>query len=136
MTLETRVTALATDVADEFNTLRVEIGAKDVIDKGDVSGVVNINYSEGKLYFDGQVQKITPTANVTALTVSNWLATGKSSKLTLYIDLASALTVDFGFVTGWAIGSAPTLAVGRNELVFTTIDGGAKIIGHAVALGI
>ncbi len=100
-----------------------------VYNNGNVSGSVVVDYSNGK------VQEMMLTGAVTSLSVSNWPATGIRAALTLYIDTSSLQTSDFSFVTSWATGSAPTLAIGSNELVFTTKDGGTKVIGHSIALG-
>ncbi|MCZ4281707.1 hypothetical protein O4H49_13030 [Kiloniella laminariae] len=136
MSLEQKLSLLANRIGQEFTSLRNAFESKTVVDTGTKSGAVVIDYRAGGLYQEGQIQKITVGGNITNLTVMNWPDSGKAGKLTLYLNLSSANTVDFTFVSGWALGSAPTLAVGLNELVFTTIDGGAVVIGHAVALGI
>ncbi|PHR02365.1 MAG: hypothetical protein COB29_13985 [Sulfitobacter sp.] len=101
----------------------------DITNYGSVSGTVAVDYTASA------IQEMQLTANVTSLTISNWPASGKFGSLTLFLDMASPQSCDFSFVTSWASGSAPTLAAGLNELVFTTKDGGTKVIGHAIALG-
>ncbi|MEP3246243.1 MAG: hypothetical protein ABJN40_05510 [Sneathiella sp.] len=124
MSLISNIENLATAIRDKFNSLL------SVHDKGNVSGAVAVDYA------DGSVQKLTVTADITTLTISNWPAAGSKGQLVLYLDLSADRACTFSGVTGWATGSAPALKSGLNELVFTTIDGGTKVIGHAVALGI
>ncbi len=124
MSLSSLVNDFATAVKDKFNTLLA------VHDKGSLSGAVVVDYS------DGSVQWMVASAAITALSFSNLPASGSKGQLVLYIDMASDLAVTFVGVTGWAgDNTAPTLKSGRNELVFTTIDGGTKLIGHTLATG-
>jgi len=124
MSFETRVKSVLDTIKGKFNVLLK------VHDKLNQSGVVVVDYS------DGSVQQLNATAAITDLSIANWPAAGTKGQLILFITMSSDLAVTFSGISAWASGSAPTLTTGLNELVFTTIDGGTKVIGHAVATGV
>lgn len=103
-----------------------------VYDNGDVSGDIVINYQYG------QFQKMNIVDDITSITVINWPSSTILGRLALYPTTDSTeYSIDWSWVNGWASSiGAPSLAVGLNELLFTTVDGGSTIIGHAIALGI
>jgi hypothetical protein len=124
MSLETRIKFVMDTIKSKFNSLL------SVNDLGNQSGVVVVDYNSGS------VQQLNSTAAITDLSITNWPASGSKGQLILFITMSSDLPITFTGVTAWASGPAPTLKTGLNELVFTTIDGGVKVIGHSVATGV
>lgn len=102
---------------------------KTVFDNGNATDTVVIDYS------NSSVQKITLTEDVTSFSLTNWPADPIEGVLRLYVDMAAAYTLDFTNVDSWGNGPAPTLVVGRNVLVLSSLDGGAVVGGFAAGLG-
>lgn len=101
-----------------------------LFDVGNVVGTLALDYADSKY------QRMVVTGNITTMTVTGWAVTGRLSRLILYMDMGANYIIDWTWVDGWTSGDPPDLLSGRNELMFTSIDGGTKIIGHATAIGI
>ncbi len=81
----------------------------------------------------GEVVKVSLTASITAITISNWPASGTLGKVTLKPTNGGAFTMT-GWPSGtiWAGGLAPTLTSGsgkKDVYVLMSDDGGTTIYG-------
>lgn len=94
------------------------------------SGTLNIDYSAGKTV------RITQSANITGLTVSNWPATGYLARLTIELRRTGSPTISWPSGTIWSSGGgAPSLTSGGKDIIaLLTTDGGTIIYGNVVGL--
>lgn len=91
------------------------------------SGVLSINRN------NGEIVRVSLTGNVTAMTVSNWPASGTFGRIVLEISNTGAYGIS-GWPTGtiWPGGSAPTITSGSGKkdiIILMTFDGGTTIYG-------
>ena len=82
---------------------------------------------------NGEVQRLSVTGNVTAMTVANWAPSGTLGKLSLEVVNTGSFTVVWPTGTKWPGGSAPTVThSGRDIFVLMSFDGGTTIYGNVV----
>jgi hypothetical protein len=136
-----------TDLADVPTTytgqalkvLRVNVGESAVefwqINKVDMPcpSIITATGSVALNRNNGEVQRLSVTGNVTAMTVSNWAPSGTFGKLSLEVVNTGSFTVVWPTGTKWPGGSAPTVTPsGRDIFVLMSFDGGTTIYGNVV----
>lgn len=89
---------------------------------------------------NGNEHHLTLTGNITTLTISNWPATGRRGKLTLYLKQggAGSFTVAWPGAVDWGDVGAPTLSTAPGDtdvVVLTTDDAGTNIFAMLVGKG-
>jgi hypothetical protein len=106
---------------------------------GAVAGPVDLiaqplTQTGGSLAIDraqGEVARVSLTANITAITVTHWPPSGVLGKVTLLATNGGAFTMS-GWPSGtvWAAGTAPVLTPsGTDVFVLMSLDGGTTIYG-------
>jgi hypothetical protein len=83
----------------------------------------------------GEYVILTLEANVTTLTIANWLGTGKLSKVTLEVRNTGAFNIENWAGAKWAGGTAPTVTSGSGKYdryVLSTGDGGTTVYGDII----
>lgn len=91
-------------------------------------------------YADGNVHDLTlASVDITTLNLTNWSATGRHGRMTIYINQGStARTIAWPAAVTWVGGSAPDLTtVSKTSIVvLTSLDAGTTIYGHILAEGV
>jgi hypothetical protein len=94
-----------------------------------VSGAVTIDRSVG------EIQRLSVTANVTSIAISNWPPTGQAGRLILEIVNTGAFTLAWPSAR-WAGGVVPVLThSGRDLYGFLSFDGGSTVYGNTIGQG-
>lgn len=89
---------------------------------------------------NGNEHHLTLTGNITTLTISNWPATSRRGRLTLYLKQGGSggYTVSWPAAVDWGTAGAPTLSttVGHTDVVvLTTNDAGTNIFAMLAGKG-
>jgi len=89
---------------------------------------------------NGNEHHLTLIGNITTLTISNWPASGRRARLTLYLKQGGSggYTVSWPAAVDWGAAGAPTLSttVGQTDIVvLTTDDAGTNIFAMLAGKG-